>query len=90
MGGHFERMFLDVRVFNPFVHSNAQGSLAAMYRRREQEKAHRYDQRVREVEHSSFTPLVFSCSGGMGRLATAFYKESLPCLLRRDRFPTVL
>ena len=30
---------------------------------------------MREVEHSSFTLLVLSCSGGMGKLATTFYKR---------------
>ena len=33
-----------------------------------------YERRVREVEHSSFTPLVFSLTGGLGPAASAFYK----------------
>ena len=45
------------------------------YRRHELEKRHAYKERVREVEHGSFTPLVFSTSGGMGRAANTTYKH---------------
>ena len=31
--------------------------------------------RIREAEHSSFTPLVFSASRGMGHEASVFYKR---------------
>ncbi len=41
----------------------------------EREKKRAYEQRVREIEHSSFTPLVLSASGGMGTEATIFYKR---------------
>ena len=34
-----------------------------------------YEDRIREVEYGSFTPLIFSCSGGMGPLATIVYKR---------------
>ena len=34
-----------------------------------------YEERVREVERGSFTPLVFSSSGGMGRSATVTYRR---------------
>ena len=45
------------------------------YCKHEQEKRRHYDQRVREVEHATFTPLVLSTTGGMGRAATTFYKR---------------
>ena len=41
----------------------------------EGEKRRAYEQRVCEVEFGSFTPLVFSTSGGMGRAATVAYKR---------------
>ena len=34
-----------------------------------------YEERVREVEHGSFSPLIFSTSGGMGPIATVVYKR---------------
>ena len=74
-GGHFEKAFVDVRVFNPCAQSNRRSPLASVYRRHEQEKRRHYEQRVREVEHATFTPLVMSATGGMGRAATTFYKR---------------
>ena len=73
-GGRFKRSYFDVRVFNPFAHSNLQTPLDAIYRRHELDKIRQYEQRVREVEHSSFTPLIFSSFRGMGKVATTFYK----------------
>jgi len=40
-------------------------------RRRE----HNYDERIRNIEHGTFTPLVFSVAGGMGPIATTFLQE---------------
>ena len=74
-GGVYERAFFDVRVFNPFAPSNRRSSLASSYRYHESLKKRHYEQRIREVEHSSFTPLVFSLTGGLGPAAMAFYKR---------------
>jgi hypothetical protein len=54
------KTFFDVRVFNPLAPSNQNMTPAAAYRKHEREK---YEQRIREVEHSSFTPLVLSAAG---------------------------
>ena len=72
--GRFERAFFDVRVFNPHAPSNRQ-PLPTCYRKHENIKKRAYEQRVREVEHGSFTPLVFSSTGGMGKAASACYKR---------------
>ena len=46
------------------------------YKRNEQEKKRTYEERVREIEHGSFAPLiVVSISGGMGPIATTVYKR---------------
>ena len=74
-GGRFEKAFLDVRVFNPSAQSNRHGSLASVYRRHELEKKRQYEQRIRDVEQATFTPLVMSTTGGMGKAATTFYKR---------------
>ena len=34
-----------------------------------------YEQRVLEIEHATFTPLVFSASGGMANETKTFYKD---------------
>ena len=67
--------FFDVRVFNPLAHTYHFLPMATCYRRNEQEKRKAYDQRVREVEHGCFSPLVFSVSGGMGPTAKVVYKK---------------
>ena len=80
----FKRAFFDVRVFNSSAPTNRSQQLTANYRRHEQEKCRAYEQRVREVERASFTPLVFAASGGMGQAATVFYKR-LAALLAQKR-----
>ena len=40
-GGRFERVYLDVRVFNPFARSNRSSSLAARYQSHKREKRRR-------------------------------------------------
>ena len=65
----------DVRVFNPFAPSNRQANLTTTYTKHEKEKKRAYGQRVREVEFASFSPLVFSLTGGLGREATTVYKR---------------
>ena len=71
-GCRHHRSFFDVRVFNAFAESNQlqSTSLAATFRKNEGEKRRAYEERVREVERGSFTPLVFSSLGGMGKAAT--------------------
>ena len=74
-GGRYQKTYFDVRVFNPHAPSNKNQTPSACYRKHEREKKRAYEQRIREVEHSSFTPLVFSATGGMGREAKCFYKR---------------
>ena len=67
--------FFDIRVFNPHAHTYRSLPMATCYRRNEQEKGRAYDERVREVEHGCFSPLVFSASGSMGPTARVVYKK---------------
>ena len=70
-----QNAYFDVRVFNPYAQSHRSSTLAQCYRRNEQEKKRSYEERVREVEHGSFSPLIFSTSGGLGPIATVVYKR---------------
>ena len=67
--------FVDVRVFHPDCPSYLSTAVPALYKRFEKEKKRQYGQRVREVELGSFTPIVFSATGGMGAEAQTFYKR---------------
>ena len=64
-----------MRVFNPNEPSNWKLKLNSAHSRHEKEKQQSYEQCIREVQHGSFTPLVFSASGGMGELAATAYKR---------------
>ena len=91
-GGQFERAFFDVRVFNPKAPTNRGPTLASTYARHEKEKRRNYQQRVVEIEHASFTPLVFSASGGMAKAAQVFYKRlaSLVAEKRKESYSQVM
>eukprot|EP00117_Sycon_ciliatum_P042614 scpid35295/ scgid0921/ len=86
-GGRFERALLDIRVFNPHARSNRQQSITATYRKHEAEKRRAYEERVREVEHASFSPIVFSASGGYGKSASAFFKRVASMLADKRKEP---
>ena len=45
-GDRHDRAFFDVRVFNPLAPSNCRSSLTATYRRHENIKKRRYEQRI--------------------------------------------
>ena len=64
--------FLDIRVFNPLAKRHVSQDLKKCFDSNEREKKRAYNQRVLEIEHGSFTPLVFSATGGMGRECTKF------------------
>ena len=75
-GNTYQRAFFDVRVCNPNARTYRNSSISSVYRRHEQEKKRQYDERIRDVEMGTFTPLVFSLFGGMGKVATVTYKRS--------------
>ena len=68
-----QKAFFDIRVFNPYAKSHVSRPLHAVHESQEKEKKRTYNQRIIEVEHGSFTPLVFSCTGGMARECSLFY-----------------
>ena len=74
-GGRFERTFFDVRVFNPYAPSNQTPRIQTSYQRHENEKRKKYEQRVIEIEHSTFVPFVLTCTGGLGPAATLTLKR---------------
>ena len=73
-GGRLEKTYFDVRVFNPHAPSNKNMVPSACYRKHEREKKRAYEQRVRKVEHSSFTLPVLAATGGLGVEAISFYE----------------
>ena len=66
--------YFDVRVFNAYAPSNCM-STEACYRKHELEKRRKYEQQIIEIEHGTFTPLVFSSSGGWAPATTIAFKR---------------
>ena len=84
-GGRF-----DVKVFNPHAPSNRQ-PLSSCHRKHENIKKLAYEQRVREVEHGSFTHLVMSLTVGLGSATTTCYKRFASlCSLPNGNSPTAV
>ena len=70
-----QRAYFDVRVFNPLARTYRDHSLRKAYEKNEMEKKRHYNERILQIEHGSFTPLIFSTTGGMGREASTFYSK---------------
>ncbi len=84
--------YFDVKIFNPNAPFYIGTQLSACYRRHERQKGRAYEQCILEVEQGSFTPLIFSRSGGMGRGATVTYKRlaSLISIKREQPYSIVM
>ena len=79
--------FFDVRVFNPYAPCYRNSTPAQCYRKNELEKKRAYEERVREIEHGSFSPLVFSAAGGMGTIATTVYARIASLMAEKQGRP---
>lgn len=66
--------FADMRVFNPHstVSPHQRPATGNMRKKRGENT---YKEKIHEVEHGSFTPLVFSATCGMGVAAEIFYEH---------------
>ena len=64
--------YFDVRVFHPNAPCYRSRDLASVCKQHESAKKREYNQRIQNVEHGVFTPLVFSTTGSMGRRGTTF------------------
>ena len=69
------RAFFDVKVVNPLATTNWSMKVPAMYKSHEKTKKRCYNDCILQIEKGSFTPIIFSCTGGMGPEASSFIKE---------------
>ena len=70
-----ERTFLDVRVMHVNSPSYMDKTPQQIYLQHEREKKYTYNHRILEIEKGTFTPLVFSTTGGMGPECTKYHKR---------------
>ena len=69
------KAYFDIRVFNPLAKSYTNQTLKAAHKANESQKKREYGERVLNVEHGTFTPLVFSCLGGMSVECSQFFNR---------------
>ena len=66
---------MDVRVVHPNSASYVGKKIEKIYELHEKEKKSKYNRRVIQVEKATFTPLVFTTSGGMAPECMQFHKR---------------
>ena len=62
-----QKAFFDVKVFNPFAQCYIKSNIEKAFICNEKEKKREYNQRVIQLEHGTFSPLVFTPYGGSSR-----------------------
>ena len=67
--------FFDVRVCHPNAESYMDLTPKQIYRMHENEKKRMYSKRVTEIEQGTFTPLIFTTTGGMGKECLIYHSR---------------
>ena len=67
-----EKAYFDVKVFNPFARTHLSTKLDTVFKQQEATKKNQYNERVIQIEHGTFTPIVTSAYGGYGRETNKF------------------
>ena len=90
--GTHERTFLDVKVFHPNCKSYADMEIGQAYVHHQNIKKRSYKERVLNVEHGSFTPIILSTSGGVGPEANRHHKRiaELIALKRKGEYSQII
>ena len=70
-----QNAFFDVRITNLDNRSQQDASIKAILRKNDMDKTRQYNCHVMEMEHGSFTPLVFTMSRVMSHEFTIFHKS---------------
>ena len=72
------------KIFNQNATSNRNKTFVEASEHHERLKQLEYEERIINVDHGSFCPLVFSTSGAAGRLATRFLKRLAGKIAEKD------
>ena len=70
-----QNAFFDVRMTNTHSPSQMHLTTERVLKKHEQEKKQNYNRHTMNIEHGTFTPLVFSVSGGMSKECSVFHKH---------------
>ena len=84
---HMRHAFFDVKVISPYARSYVRLSSANLYKLAENAKIREYSERIRNVEHADFNPLVFTTAGGMAPQCHLVIKRLATTLSERRGLP---
>jgi hypothetical protein len=84
---HMRSAYFDVKVISPFAKSYVRLSSANLYKLAENAKLREYGERIRNVEHADFNPLVFTTAGGMAPQCHLVIKRLATTLSERQGLP---
>ena len=79
--------FFDIKVVSPYARSYSHLSHASLYRSAEKSKEREYAERIKNVEHADFNPLVFTTAGGMAPQSRLVIKRIAAALSERRNLP---
>ena len=87
-----QNAYFDVRITNTDSPSQLNSSLKSVLRKHEMEKKREYNRRIMEVEHGTFTPLVFSTTGVMAHECSVYHKTLAEkiCEKKNERYEEVM
>ena len=90
--GAYEKTFLDIRIMHPNSPSYVTKPIEQVYVLHENEKKRAYNERVLQIEKGSFTPIVASTFGGMGKEANRHHKRiaTLIALKKKESYADVI
>ena len=71
----YQRSVFDVRVCHPNADSYKDLERQQIHRLHENEKKRFYSRRVLDIDHGTFTPLVFTTTGGTGKESLGFHSR---------------
>ena len=70
-----QNAYFDIRVTNTNCRSQVNTDTMKTLEKHEREKKRQYNHRIMNIEHGTFTPLVFSVTGVMGKECSMFHKH---------------
>jgi hypothetical protein len=80
-----QEAFFDVRIFYPNATSYLTRNISSLYQSFENQKKSVYNERILNVDRGTFTPMIFSSSGGMGLEAKKVIKKVASMLAEKEK-----
>ena len=70
-----QNAYFDIRVTNTSSNSQRDQPIEKVLKKHEAEKKRQYNDRIMNIEHGTFTPLIFALNGGVGTECSIFHKH---------------